>query len=234
MALQRDKPRLVRNMVWALLAVASVTVFSSTYVWRERREEGGQGRAAANGRSIEASGFREVGFSGSLAFDPSPSSDRGLSLSLSQTLGASATGGVDALYGRATMAGLGGAAAAGAGGSRTRSRWQPRTCSTRTCSICAGIIPSWTATSEWRSPRVFLSENGLLPSEALDADAWDRLTLDVAASRLDRIETAGRLRTLLLQTRYPTSYQPSSFQVPWPISLALLTALSDDTDIDIA
>ncbi len=57
----------------------------------------------------EAAGFREVGFSGSLAFDPSPSSDRGLSLSLSQTLGASASGGVEALYGRDTMAGLGGA-----------------------------------------------------------------------------------------------------------------------------
>ena len=60
----------------------------------------------------QASGFREVGFSGSLGFDPSPSSDRGVSMSLSQTLGASATGGVDALYGRATMAGLGGADAA--------------------------------------------------------------------------------------------------------------------------
>ena len=48
---------------------------------------------------------------------------------------------------------------------------------------------------------VFLSENGLLPSEALDADAWERLTLDVAASRLDRIKTAQRLRTLLVQTR---------------------------------
>ena len=48
---------------------------------------------------------------------------------------------------------------------------------------------------------VFLSENGLLPSEALDADAWERLMLDVAASRLDRIETAGRLRTLLVPTR---------------------------------
>ena len=57
----------------------------------------------------EASGFREFGLSGSLAFDPSPSSDRGLSLSLSQTVGASATGGVEALYGRDTMAGLGGA-----------------------------------------------------------------------------------------------------------------------------
>lgn len=48
---------------------------------------------------------------------------------------------------------------------------------------------------------VFLSENGLLPREELDADAWERLTLDVAASRLDRIETAGRLRTLLVHTR---------------------------------
>ena len=57
----------------------------------------------------EASGFREFGLSGSLAFDPSPSSDRGLSLSLSQTVGASAPGGVDTLYGRDTMAGLGGA-----------------------------------------------------------------------------------------------------------------------------
>ena len=54
----------------------------------------------------EASGFREFGLSGSLAFDPSPSSDRGPSLSLRQTVGAAATGGVDALYGRDTMAGL--------------------------------------------------------------------------------------------------------------------------------
>ena len=44
---------------------------------------------------------------------------------------------------------------------------------------------------------VFLSENGVLASETLDADAWERLTLDVAASRLDRIETTGRLRELL-------------------------------------
>jgi len=31
-----------------------------------------------------------------------------------------------------------------------------------------------------------LSENGLLPDEELDADAWEQLTLDVAAGRLDR------------------------------------------------
>ena len=47
---------------------------------------------------------------------------------------------------------------------------------------------------------VFLSENGLLPSETLDADAWERLTLEVAASRLDRIKTTCRLRALLIRT----------------------------------
>jgi death-on-curing protein len=44
---------------------------------------------------------------------------------------------------------------------------------------------------------VFLSENGLLPDEELDPDAWERLTLDVAASQLDREQTAARLRKLL-------------------------------------
>jgi death-on-curing protein len=44
---------------------------------------------------------------------------------------------------------------------------------------------------------VFLSENGLLPVETLDADAWEQLTLDVAASHLDREETTVRLRKLL-------------------------------------
>ena len=44
---------------------------------------------------------------------------------------------------------------------------------------------------------VFLSENGLLPAEKLDTDAWEKLTLDVAASQLDREQTAARLRKLL-------------------------------------
>ena len=44
---------------------------------------------------------------------------------------------------------------------------------------------------------VFLSENGLLPAEKLDTDAWEKLTLDVAASQLDRQQTATRLRRLL-------------------------------------
>lgn len=44
---------------------------------------------------------------------------------------------------------------------------------------------------------VVLSENGLLPNEHLDADAWEALTLDVAASRLDRRQATSRLRRLL-------------------------------------
>jgi len=44
---------------------------------------------------------------------------------------------------------------------------------------------------------VFLSENDLLPNEKLDVDAWETLTLDVAASRLDREQTTTRLRKLL-------------------------------------
>jgi death-on-curing protein len=44
---------------------------------------------------------------------------------------------------------------------------------------------------------VFLSENELLPEEQLDVDAWESLTLDVAASRLDREQTTKRLRGLL-------------------------------------
>jgi len=48
---------------------------------------------------------------------------------------------------------------------------------------------------------VFLSENGLLPDENLDSDAWEALTLDVAASRLDREQTANRLRQILAPRR---------------------------------
>ncbi len=48
---------------------------------------------------------------------------------------------------------------------------------------------------------VFLSENGLLPDEELDTDAWEQLTMDVAASRLDREQTTARLRKLLKQCR---------------------------------
>ena len=55
----------------------------------------------------EADGMREWGVSGTLAWDPAPDSDRGLSLSLSQTVGTQASGGADALLARPTLAGLG-------------------------------------------------------------------------------------------------------------------------------
>jgi death-on-curing protein len=44
---------------------------------------------------------------------------------------------------------------------------------------------------------IFLSENGLLPDEDLDADAWEALVLGVAASELDRERTTVALRKLL-------------------------------------
>jgi death-on-curing protein len=44
---------------------------------------------------------------------------------------------------------------------------------------------------------VFLSENSLLPNETLDVDAWENLTLAVAASLLSREEITATLRKLL-------------------------------------
>jgi death-on-curing protein len=44
---------------------------------------------------------------------------------------------------------------------------------------------------------VFLSENGLLPEEKFDTDAWERLVLDVASSAVDREKATVRLRELL-------------------------------------
>ena len=55
----------------------------------------------------EESGFQERGLSAALTFDPAPSSQQGLSLSLRHTLGATPTGGADALLDRKTLAGLG-------------------------------------------------------------------------------------------------------------------------------
>lgn len=46
---------------------------------------------------------------------------------------------------------------------------------------------------------VFLSENGLLPDEQLETDAWEAFTLDVAASLLDREQTTERLKKLLVR-----------------------------------
>jgi hypothetical protein len=44
---------------------------------------------------------------------------------------------------------------------------------------------------------VFLSENGLLPNDDLDADAWEKLTLAVPARLLSREEITATLRKLL-------------------------------------
>ena len=54
----------------------------------------------------EASGFREWGASGSLGYDPDPSSERGFALSLTSGIGVPAQGGADALLGRTTLQGL--------------------------------------------------------------------------------------------------------------------------------
>ena len=68
----------------------------------------------------EADGFREWGANVAFGFDPSPETDRGLALTLTQSWGASSSGGMDALLGRETLAGL--AAEDGAGGFRASRR----------------------------------------------------------------------------------------------------------------
>ncbi len=54
----------------------------------------------------EDGSFRERGFAGSLAWDPAPDSARGPSLSIAQTVGAQASGGVEALLGPQTAQAL--------------------------------------------------------------------------------------------------------------------------------
>jgi death-on-curing protein len=44
---------------------------------------------------------------------------------------------------------------------------------------------------------IFLSENGLLQNESLNADAWEAFTLDVASSKYDREGATQRLRELI-------------------------------------
>ena len=63
----------------------------------------------------EASGFRESGASASLAWDPRPTTDRGLALTLRQGWGGSPAGGMNALLGRETLAGLAADPGLGAG-----------------------------------------------------------------------------------------------------------------------
>ena len=56
--------------------------------------------------SHDAKGFREAGLSGSLLWEPRAGSGRGPSLTLTQTMGAQASGGAHALLERGTLAGL--------------------------------------------------------------------------------------------------------------------------------
>ena len=65
--------------------------------------------AEVSGRGLlthASSGFREHGFAGSVSWDPTPDSERGLKLTLRQAVGAEAKGSVDGLLSRGTMAGL--------------------------------------------------------------------------------------------------------------------------------
>ena len=70
----------------------------------------------------EDSGFRERGVSGGLTWDPRPSSERGPSLTLRQTVGVSDASGVDALLARDDLAGL----AADDDGRTDRQRFEAR------------------------------------------------------------------------------------------------------------
>ena len=70
----------------------------------------------------ESDGVSERGLAGSIAYDPRPASDRGLSWSLRQSIGAPASGGVDALLGHRTLEGLG----AGDGDELSRRRLEMR------------------------------------------------------------------------------------------------------------
>ena len=72
--------------------------------------------------SHEDDGVSEQGLSGTLAFDPTPESERGLSLSLTQTVGAGTWGGTEALLERTTLAGLGAVEDESLGGGRLDAR----------------------------------------------------------------------------------------------------------------
>ena len=84
--------------------------------------------AEIRGRGLvthEASGFRDLGLSGSLAWRPAVD-ERGPSLSLAQTYGGSSTGGVGALLERGTLSGLSATGAGEALGGLHRQRLEAR------------------------------------------------------------------------------------------------------------
>ena len=66
-------------------------------------------QAELRGRGLlahQSKGFRDLGFSGSLAWEGKPGSDRGAKLRLTQTVGGSSSGGADSLLTRGTLEGL--------------------------------------------------------------------------------------------------------------------------------
>ena len=65
-----------------------------------------RGLSRAGTADHEDGDFRERGFSGSLSWDPSPGSARGPSLSVTRSMGAQATGGMEALLGPQTAQAL--------------------------------------------------------------------------------------------------------------------------------
>ena len=84
--------------------------------------------AEVSGRGLlahESRGFRDLGYSGAFAWQPGGGRGRGPSVTLSHTVGSSATGGVDALFGRGMPAGLaanGPGSGPGAGGNGPQNR----------------------------------------------------------------------------------------------------------------
>ena len=112
----------------------------------------------------EAGGFRDRGVSGLFAWDPRPDSERGVRMTLTQTIGASATGGMDALLGRTTMAGL--AAKDDGDELQRRGAWRPGSATASPPSGTASRLrrrlasgfrtasatTAWAGGSGWRSP----------------------------------------------------------------------------------
>ena len=92
--------------------------FGGGLVWNEPRLGLSLDVAARTLLAHEAEGRTERGLSASVAFDPDPSSERGLSLSLKQDFGASASGGLDALFAPEAPGGQ-----AGFGGGAAEGRW---------------------------------------------------------------------------------------------------------------
>ena len=100
--------------MWSPSSLSSSLVRSATIPIAPDTRTSSQGQAGGLGLELNArallahedENFRGWGVSGALTFDPDPSSDRGLSLSVGPSWGASATGGAEALLGPETMSGL--------------------------------------------------------------------------------------------------------------------------------